>query len=189
MVSENKKKLVQDLIALMKANPIIGVVNLENLPAQQLQNMRAMLRSKDVILTMARKKLLNLALKESGLKNIEKLQEKVRGMPALLFTKNNPFALASLIQKNKSEAPAKAGQVAPDDINVSAGMTNFIPGPIISELAAVGIKTKVTEGKLEIIAEIGVNHEGSLQTLLLCTFHELKTNEISLCLLVFSLAT
>lgn len=160
MVSDKKKKLVQDLIAKVKSNPIVGVVNLHSLPAQQLQNMRAMLRRKEVNLVMARRKLIIMALKESGIKNIDTLIEKVKGMPALLFANTNPFSLASLIQKNKSEAPAKAGQIAPKDITVSAGMTSFAPGPIISELAAVGIKTKVTDGKLEIIADTVVAKEG-----------------------------
>src|SRR3989344_765014 len=111
MVSQQKKQLVQQLIKDIDQYPIVGVLNLQNLPAQQLQAMRAMLK------------------------------QKVKGMPALLFTKDNPFALNVLIERNKSEAPAKAGQTAPRDIVVKAGPTSFAPGPILSELAAVGIKT------------------------------------------------
>ena len=62
MVSEKKKQLVQELSQVTKSSKVIGVVNLHNLPAQQLQNMRSMLRSKGVKLIMARKKLLRLAL-------------------------------------------------------------------------------------------------------------------------------
>jgi large subunit ribosomal protein L10 len=160
MVSNKKKTLVQSLISKIKSNPIVGVVNLHSLPAQQLQNMRAMLRNKEVDLVMARRKLIIRALKEADIKNIDALIAKVTGMPALLFTDSNPFSLASLIQKNKSEAPAKAGHIAPKDITVSAGMTSFAPGPIISELAAAGIKTKVTNGKLEIIADTIIAKEG-----------------------------
>ena len=162
MVSAQKKQLVQGLINDIKQNPIIGVVNLQNLPAQQLQKMRSMLKSKGVKLAMARKNLLLRSLSESGKKNIAQLSEKVKGMPALLFTKENPFALSALIEKNKSEAPAKAGQEAPKDIIVKAGPTNFAPGPIISELAAVGIKTKVDAGKLAILVDTKVAKEGDI---------------------------
>jgi len=55
---------------------------------------------------------------------------------------------------SKSKAPAKAGQIAPTDIMIPAGPTQFTPGPIISELAQVGIKTKVEEGKLSVIADV-----------------------------------
>ncbi len=164
MVSEQKKQLVQQIAHDVNTYPIIGVVNLQNLPAQQLQVMRSMLKGKGVKISMARKKLLELAISQSKKQNIAQLSQKIKGMPALLFTKDNPFALNSLIQKNKSEAPAKAGQIAPRDIIVKAGPTSFAPGPIISELAAVGIKTKVNAGKLEIIQDTKVAKEGDVIT-------------------------
>ncbi|MBU0470066.1 MAG: 50S ribosomal protein L10 [Nanoarchaeota archaeon] len=161
MVSEKKIQLVTELIKDIKSYPIVGIVNFQNLPAQQLQKMRSMLKGKGVKMSMARKKILLLALNESGKDNIKQLAEKVRGMPALLFSKDNPFTLNSIIEKNKSEAPAKAGQTAPKDIVVKAGATSFAPGPIISELAAVGIKTKVENGKLAIISDTTVAKEGA----------------------------
>ncbi|MBU0459862.1 MAG: 50S ribosomal protein L10 [Nanoarchaeota archaeon] len=160
MVSEKKQQLVKKITQDIQQYPVVGVVNFESLPAQQLQKMRAMLRTKDVKISMARKRLLKLALKEAKKSNLEPLQEKIRGMPALIFSKGNPFTLYAIIQKNKSEAPAKAGQISPRDIIVKAGATNFAPGPIISELAAVGIKTKVENGKLAIINDVTVAKEG-----------------------------
>ncbi|MEK6939713.1 MAG: 50S ribosomal protein L10 [Nanoarchaeota archaeon] len=162
MASEQKKQLVQQLTTDLDQYPIVGVVNLQHLPAQQLQVMRSMLKSKGVKLSMARKKLLYLALSQAKKKNLDQLSAKIKGMPALLFTKENPFALNTLIVKNKSEAPAKAGQTAPKDIVIKAGPTSFAPGPIISELAAVGIKTKVNAGKLEIIQDVTVAKEGDI---------------------------
>ncbi len=162
MVSETKKLLVFQLIKDLQSYPIVGLVNMENLPAPQLQKMKKMLKEKGVKIIMARKKLLNLALKESKLENIQHLSEKLRGMPAFILTKDNPFALNSIIQKNKSEAPAKAGQTSPKDIVVRAGPTNFAPGPIISELASVGIKTKVDQGKLAILADTTIVKEGEI---------------------------
>ncbi len=164
MVSDTKKKLVQSLIDDVKSYSIIGVIDMRSLPAQQLQDMRAMLRAKNVKIKMARKKLIRMALKESKNKNVEALIEKIKGMPALLFTNDNPFTLYATIQKNKSEAPAKAGQEAPSDIVVPAGPTNFAPGPIISELASVGIKTKVDGGKLVMLADTTVAKEGDVIT-------------------------
>jgi len=162
MASEQKKKLVQQLVQDIENHPIVGVLNLQHLPAQQLQAMRSTLKAKGIKMSMTRKKLLYLALSQSKKKNLDQLSAKIKGMPALLFTKENPFALNSLIVKNKSEAPAKAGQTAPKDIVVKAGPTSFAPGPIISELAAVGIKTKVNAGKLEIIQDALVAKEGDV---------------------------
>lgn len=162
MVSEKKKELVKKLIEDINSYPIVGIVNMQNLPAQQSQNMRSMLKKKGVKMVMARKKILLLALNESNKKDIKLLAEKIKGMPALIFTKENPFVLNSIIEKNKSEAPAKAGQEAPKEIVVKAGPTSFAPGPIISELAAVGIKTKVDAGKLVIIDDVIVAKEGDI---------------------------
>jgi large subunit ribosomal protein L10 len=160
MVSKEKKELVEKIVARIKEYPIVGLVNMENLPAQQLQKMRAMLRDKEIDIVMTRKKLIDLALTQSGKENIGDLVAKIKGMPALLFSKNNPFALNTLLQKNKSPAPAKAGQILPRDVEVKAGPTSFAPGPIISELASVGIKTKVENGKLAIISDTTVAREG-----------------------------
>src|SRR3989338_3080909 len=162
MVSELKQKLVRSIAKDVTANPIIGVVNMQSLPAQQLQKMRATLRKSGVEIIMARKRLLKIALTESKKQNIESLIGMMKGMPAILFTKENPFALYSTLQKNKSEAPAKAGQIAPKNIIVKAGPTSFAPGPIISELAAVGIKTKVENGKLTITADATIVKEGAV---------------------------
>ena len=164
MVSAKKKELVQNLIKQIQSYPIVGLVNMENLPAQQLQNMRAMLREKGVQIVMTRKKLIQLALKDSKLEGIDNLTEKIIGMPALILSKDNPFTLYNTLQKNKSPAPAKAGQTAPNDIIVKGGPTSFAPGPIISELGAVGIKTKVDGGKLTIISDVVVAKEGDVIT-------------------------
>src|SRR3989344_2676479 len=160
MVSEQKQKLVQAIAEKVKEYPIIGIVNMQNLPAQQLQVMRSTLRKKGVEIVMTRKRLIVKVLQDSPKQDIRQLTEKVKGMPALILTKENPFSLYATLQKNKSQAPAKAGQTAPRDIVVKAGPTNFAPGPIISELASVGIKTKVDGGKLAILADVTVAKEG-----------------------------
>ncbi|MEK6938652.1 MAG: 50S ribosomal protein L10 [Nanoarchaeota archaeon] len=162
MVSEIKKQLVHTLSGEIKKSPLVGLVNMENLPGQQLQKMRTALKSKGVKMVMARKRLLKLALEDSKRENIQELVEKMKGMPALLFTDGNPFTLYSMIQKSKSPAAAKPGQVSPRDIVVKAGPTSFAPGPIISELAAVGIKTKVDAGKLTVISDTTIAKEGEI---------------------------
>ncbi|MFH1683026.1 MAG: 50S ribosomal protein L10 [Candidatus Woesearchaeota archaeon] len=164
MTSEKKIKFVQELAKKAQSYPVIAVVDMQSLPARQLQNMRAQLYKRGIELIMARKRLLELSLKNSQKENITALIEKMRGMPALILSKENPFLLYSTLQKSKSQAPAKANQIAPKDIVVKAGGTNFAPGPIISELASVGIKTKVEGGKLAIVNDATVAKEGAIIT-------------------------
>lgn len=150
-VAEYKKEIVSNLVNLINEYSIIGIVNMENLPAPQLQSMRAQLREKFFI-TMTKRRLIKLAFEQtkSNKKDIEKLEPHLVGMPALIFTKENPFSLSKTLQKNKSPAPAKPGQTAPRDIVVNKGATSFAPGPIIGELALAGIKAGVEGGKVAI---------------------------------------
>ena len=150
-VAQYKKEIVSELVKLISEYPIIGVVNMENLPAPQLQTMRAQLRGKFFI-TMTKRRLIKLAFEEtkSNKNGVEQLEKYLGGMPALIFTKENPFKLSRTLQRNKSPAPAKAGQTAPRDIVVNKGTTPFAPGPIIGELALAGIKSGVENGKVAI---------------------------------------
>lgn len=160
-VAEYKKKIVKEIIDLANQYPIIGLVNMENLPAPQLQKMRAQLRDK-IKFAMTKKRLMKIALEEAknSKKGIEKLKELFVGMPALIFTKENPFKLFKMLKKNKSPAPAKPGQIAPRDIIVPAGPTSFAPGPIIGELGQIGVKAGVEGGKVAVKADSVVARKG-----------------------------
>ncbi|MFH1850026.1 MAG: 50S ribosomal protein L10 [archaeon] len=162
-VSDEKKKTVAELTSLFKEYPIAGTVNMENLPTPQLQNMREQLRS-SVVIKVAKRRLIRIALEKAkdDRHGIEMLREHLKGMPGLIFTHENPFRLAKILDKNKSSAPAKAGQTAPSDLKVNAGPTPFAPGPLIGELGAVGIKTGVENGKITIKQDAVVTREGEV---------------------------
>jgi large subunit ribosomal protein L10 len=160
-VSEEKKNVVKEFVKLAKEYSIIGAVNMENLPTKQLQNMRAQLR-KNVVLKMSKRRLMKVALEQAAKEKpgLEKLIPYMKGMPALLFTNENPFALYKTLQKNKSNAPIKGGQKAPNDIIVTAGPTGFAPGPIIGQLGQSGIAAGIDAGKVVIKKDSKVAKEG-----------------------------
>lgn len=162
-VSEEKKRSVDEIAKLILEYPIIGAVNVENLPTAQLQKMRGQLRG-NVVLRIAKRRLIKLAIEKvkTEKKGIEALEPQLIGMPALLFTKDNPFALFGNLKKNKSKAAAKPGQTAPADIVIEAGPTPFSPGPIISELTMAGLKTGVEGGKVAIKMEKVVVKKGDV---------------------------
>ena len=150
-VPEYKKKLVEDMVKLVRRYPIVGVVNMNNIPAPQLQSIRAELRGK-IDLFMTKRRLMKIAIEKikNEKKNIEEIEKYFEGMPALIFTNENPFKLSRILQKSKTSAPAKAGQIAPNDIIIKKGPTSFAPGPIISELSGVGLKVGVESGKVAV---------------------------------------
>jgi large subunit ribosomal protein L10 len=165
-VSQEKKDVVKAFADLILEYPIVGAVNMESLPAPQLQKMRSNLRERGVVLKMAKRRLIKLAIAsvKDKKKGIEVLEEHLRGMPALLFAKDNPFALNKILQKSKSKAPAKAGQTAPNEIIVPAGPTPFAPGPVIGELGACGIKAGVEGGKVAVKEDSVVAKPGDVIT-------------------------
>ena len=160
-VAEYKKKIVQDLVESARKHSIVGLVNLTDLPAPQLQSMRKEMKGR-VEFFMTKKRLMNIAfdmLKEEK-KGIENLKSHFEGMPALLLTNESPFRLSRLLQKSKTSAPAKPGQIAPQDIIIPKGPTPFAPGPIISELSSIGLKVGVESGKIAIKEDTVVAKKG-----------------------------
>ncbi len=161
MVQAIKKDTVKKFVKLLETYPVVGALNLQNLPGAQLGKMRTQLRGK-VEIVMTKKRLIKKAIEQVKDKKpgIEKLEEQFKGMPAIIFTKENPFSLFKTIKKSKSKAAAKPGQIAPYDLKISAGPTPFAPGPMISEFAQLGIKTKVDQGKIAVINDSVLVKEG-----------------------------
>ncbi len=164
-IQDWKKKEVELIKKDLSSYNIIGIVDMTNMPSAQLQQMRSTLK-KDFLIKMSKARLVKLAinqLKEQK-KNIAELLPYIRGMPALIYTKENPFRLAKSLQKSKSKAPAKGGQLAPNDITIPAGPTPFSPGPVIGELSQAGLKTQVVDGKIHIKEDKVVVKEGEVIT-------------------------
>ncbi len=160
-VAQYKVDEVQKLVKLINSYPLVGIVNMENIPAPQLAKMRGQLRS-SLFICMSKKRMINFALKEAdkSKKGIGQLEKYSGGMPALVFTKENPFKIASILRKSRTSAPAKPGQTSPRDIVIPAGPTPFAPGPIISDLGGVGLKTGVEGGKVTIRQDHLIVKEG-----------------------------
>ena len=150
-VAEWKKEIVKKLKEDIKNYDVIGVVNLENLPTLQLQRIKQKLKGK-VNLVVTKKNLIRIAIEESenSKKNIKELNNNLKGMSALLLTNEEPFKLFKTLKQNKSKAPAKPGQISNKDITIEPGPTPFPPGPIIGELAQIGLQASVEQGKVTI---------------------------------------
>jgi large subunit ribosomal protein L10 len=160
-VSEEKQQTVRELVKLIDESPVVAVVDMEQLPARNLASMRTKMRGK-VHIVMTKKRVIQKAIEASKRPEIGALKAHLKGMPALLFTKENPFSLFKTLKANQSKAPIKAGQVAPMDLAVQAGPTNFPPGPIIGELGGMGIKAGIDQGKVVIKADAVVAREGQV---------------------------
>ncbi|MDR3223312.1 MAG: 50S ribosomal protein L10 [Methanobrevibacter sp.] len=161
-VAEWKKEEVKDLKSLIDSHSVIGVVDLLNIPAKQMQQMRRSLIGKAKI-KMSKKNLIDLALKNSDSKtNITELAPYMKGQPAIIFTDLNPFRLFRILEDSKTPAPAKAGTTATEDIVVPAGDTSFEPGPFLGELQQIGIPAKIDKKKIVISKDTVVVKAGEI---------------------------
>jgi len=150
-ITDSKKNELEDIKKLFQEHKVTGIINLEGLPTLMLQRIKFSLGN-TISLKITKKRLMNLAFEELAKdnKNLEQLKEKLTGIPALLFTNEDPFILYKKLEKSKASAAAKPGQNAPNDLVIEAGETPFAPGPMIGELGMLGLKTEVKNGKIHI---------------------------------------
>ncbi len=146
MMKAEKPKEVRKIKEMIESYRVIGTLNMHKMPAKQLQEMKRKLAGKAVI-KMSRKSLLKKAMEQS---NLNLLAEKISGEPALIMSNENPFALYTFLKNNKSTAAARANDTAPEDITITKGGTGLPPGPAISQLQSVGLKTSIQGGKISI---------------------------------------
>ena len=117
--------------------------------------MRETLREQ-MVMTMAKKTLIRRAWKKAGLSEDE-LDTLLDGVtqPMLVQTDNlNAFQLFAELEKTRTGRPAKAGDIAPNDIVIEEGPTTFPPGPIVGEFNSVGIPAKIDKGKVSIVKTV-----------------------------------
>jgi large subunit ribosomal protein L10 len=88
--------------------------------------------------------------------------EYLTGANVFLFADFNPFELALLLEKGKVRVTAKAGDIAAVDVIVSSGNTGQPPGPIISQLNAVGLPTRIESGSVWITKDTLVAKKGEV---------------------------
>ena len=142
-------KTVEELKNLFETKKTILIASIKNLPASQFQEITKKLRGKAIV-KVPKKNLILRALDSSSKEAIKNLKEKVEDSVVILFSDLDSFELAGELLSNKSPAKAKAGQEAPEDIEVQAGPTDLVPGPAISELGALGIQIQIEKGKITI---------------------------------------
>ncbi|MBI0584425.1 MAG: 50S ribosomal protein L10 [Methanomassiliicoccus sp.] len=150
-VASWKKAKVKELADVMVKNPVVAIVDVHGIPSPQMQDMRHGLR-KYASVMMTRNNLVLLALDEANKQRpgLDKLKPMVGGQCAIIATPMNPFKLFQQMEATKSAAPAKPGDIAPEDIIVKEGETPFKPGPIVGELQKAGIPAAIEGGKIVI---------------------------------------
>ena len=147
-VLQQKVKKVEEISDLLKGYRIIGIASLQKVRAAQLQEFKKNLADK-VFMIVLKNTLMKLAIENCGERaDLKKLEEYMTGSNVFMFTDLNPFRLALILKRGKVKTTAKSGDIAAFDVVVPAGNTGQPPGPIISQLNAVGLPTRIESGSV-----------------------------------------
>jgi len=164
MISSLEKKTLyfERLNYLFAEYSKIILVDIENISSNQFKKCRKAL-SKHSILILGKNKIIKKVLKEHINRNPElnKLLPYLTGNIGFIFTKIEALDIKKILQENKVPAPAKVGQIAPEDVIIPSGITNLTPDGTVF-FQALNIQTKIAKGLIEIQNPVKIITKGNL---------------------------
>jgi len=152
---ESVKKLAEHI----KNAKTLMIVSIKSVPSKQFQEIKKSVRGQALI-KVAKKNILLRSIKALDKESILPLEKFIKENSAFVISDVEGYELAGILANKKTPVSAKAGQIAPEDIEVKAGPTDLVPGPAISELGALGIQIAVEDGKISIKAPRVIVKEG-----------------------------
>ena len=158
-VLEEKIGEVEEIKELLKGYKSIGLASLQKVRAAQLQELKKSLAGK-VYMRVLKNTLTKLAIENMKKDDLKKLEAHLEGANLFLFTDLNPFKLALLLERGKVKTIAKSGDIAAMDVVIPEGSTGQPPGPIISQLNAVGLPTRIESGSVWVSKDTLVVRKG-----------------------------
>jgi len=147
-ILQEKAKAVEEVGSLIRKYKVIALANLRKVRAAQLQVLRKKLKADAYVRVIKNTQIRRAVTQIKDRPNLKMLEEHLTGSTIFLFTDLNPFRLVLLLEKSKFKTTAKSGDVAAFDVIVPAGNTGQPPGPVISQLSAVGLKTRIESGSV-----------------------------------------
>jgi len=160
-VLEAKSSEVESIKDILKEYKSIGIASLKKVRASQLQEIKKTMAGK-VYLRVLKNTLIKIALEEMENEELKKLEAYLDGSNVYLFTDLNPFKLALLLERGKVKTTAKSGDIAAMDVVIPSGNTGQPPGPVISQLNAVGLPTRIESGSVWISKDTLVVRRGEI---------------------------
>ena len=150
MTREQKEAKVEEFEEALEEYDVIGILDMQSLPARQLQEIESEIEEFADI-KMSRKTLMNIAIGDAEKEGVDELDTDEATQPAFIFSKKDPFQLYQLIQENQTSAAADGGEIAPNDIEIPEGDTGIGPGPMLGKLQQAGAQVQVDDGSIHVM--------------------------------------
>jgi len=162
VVNARKQAYGARLKSLLDTYTQVLVVTVDNIGSKQISEVRAELRGRAEILfgknTMIRKILRDYA-KESGNEKILNLVSIIEGNCGMVFTKESIGTIRDIFKAKTILTAAKAGAIAPVDVEVPAGPTGMEP-TMTTFFQSLNIATRINRGQIDIVNPMQVIYKG-----------------------------
>merc|ERR1712083_475879 len=148
------------IVQLLDEYPKCFLVEADNVGSKQMQQIRIALRGHAVVL-MGKNTMMRKAIRGHLQNNpqLELLLPHIKGNIGFVFTKEDLVTIRDMVLGNKVKAPARAGALAPLDVQIPAQNTGLGPEKT-SFFQALNIPTKITKGTIEIISDVDLIKTG-----------------------------
>jgi len=148
------------IVQLLDEYPKCFLVEADNVGSKQMQQIRIALRGHAVVL-MGKNTMMRKAIRGHLQNNpqLELLLPHIKGNIGFVFTKDDLVTIRDMVLGNKVKAPAKAGALAPLNVQIPAQNTGLGPEKT-SFFQALNIPTKITKGTIEIINDVDLIKTG-----------------------------
>merc|ERR1712065_53650 len=152
-----KQAYFDRVVELFQTYSKVILVDADNVGSNQMQMIRAAL-SGEATLLMGKNSMIRRAMRSIAEENpkIDDLLPYIVGNVGLVFTNENAADVRAKIAANRVGAPAKAGAIAPCDVDVPPGPTGMEPGMTSFFQALNKIGDKVTASQAVLLAKLGI---------------------------------
>lgn len=154
-----KETIVERFLRLSREYPTIMIADFSRIPANHFGKVRKEL-APDVKFFVMKKTLIKKACELSDRRGLRELVNRLPMNLVVIFSRRDPFETYRLVSERSVEVFMKPGEVAEEDIVIPAGPTDLAPGPILMDLRAMNVPTKIQGGKVFIAESTTVLRKG-----------------------------
>jgi len=163
VVKSKKPAYFKKLVHLLDTCPKALIVQVDFVGSKQMQEIRMALRGKATIL-MGKNTMIRTCLRQHHEVNpdlgLDKLLEAINGNIGFVFCHGDMDEIRKTCTDNKVDAAAKAGVLAPCDVELPMGPTGLDPSST-NFFQVLNIPTKIVKGAIELTAAVKVCNAGS----------------------------
>lgn len=158
-----KRRVVDEVKGYLSAYRTLALLDATGMPARFGVYIRRRLEGIGVV-KMIKGRLLQLAMKELNLKNVDSLSKYLTGQQIAVFTNLNCFEIALTLSKISMPVKARIGEKIDSEIRVPPMKTDLRPGPIMSLFGKLKVPIQVRDGVIWIAREAVIARPGDVVT-------------------------